>query len=128
MPKISVPIVKHKNGQYYLTDTKQKIYIQSAVLALSYEFTESLGLRLDFKYTFLTATEKKPPHFSVDVLSVGVGEPEFKGYGLSINSMFRFPLSGFSFYLVPGLGISKYSQYDDESILFRFNENGKKIR
>ena len=117
------PVISKTSDGFKITNIGMHYMLNSAVVAGSYEFTENLGIRLDFKYASSNVGRNRkdnqeevysyyswvePPHGNFS-LGSSFGTTKFDGYGVSINSILSYPLDGFSVYAIPGIGFNKYS-------------------
>lgn len=112
---VSIPVLKYKSNLLEITSSKADIQNQSIIFSPSYEITNNFGIRMDFKgisskfksdtqYTYSSSSGYETYMTSMyDDIKLN------KSYGIGINFQFIYPIEGFNLFLIPGLGIDKYS-------------------
>jgi TolB-like protein len=99
------------DGTLKLGSDKRDIINQSAIISPSYEFTKNYGVRTDFKYMYSKFKDIEGSYgFSSGDYGISMEEGSCiqNGYGVALNFQMIYPIEGFNFYLIPGIGMDKY--------------------
>jgi len=106
---------------YQFSNGEMNFQLRSVVAPISYEFTENFGLRLDLKYTEAIPEKSSGLYefsdgWGTDLwgnneerLDYQIWKAGFSGYGFSLNTVFKYPIGGFSISVTPGIGVNKYT-------------------
>jgi TolB-like protein len=126
---VKIPEFKTDFESLSVTSSKGKVHNQSAVLSPSYEFTDNLGIRADFKYIFSKIDDTSLEKYNSDMMPpmesnyMSIGGVEINnGYGFALNLQLIYPMEGFNLFIIPGIGIDKYSLEKSEKIQYLYND------
>ncbi len=125
---VNVPDVETNVSSTKITSSKAEIRNQSAIISPSYEFTDNLGIRMDIKYMsneFTEEEENQDDSFSgTEGSQIYLSDVDLNGgYGIALNMQLIYPIEGFNLYLIPGIGIDKYSMIKTQNISYGYYNN-----
>jgi TolB-like protein len=118
---VNVPVTKGGLDYFKIQSAKTDLTNQSVILSPSYEFTDNIGIRMDFKYMSNKIKEQIVCYNNYSSTSGSItesmdstyethsGNKNNQGYGLALNLQLIYPVDGFNFYFMPGIGLDKYS-------------------
>ncbi len=101
-----------------LTSKKADIKMKTAVISPSYEFTGNFGVRMDIKYMYSSFKNRSTSYNNGNLVNGTINEGNSlslndydlnNGYGLALNFQMIYPVEGFNFYLIPGIGVDKFN-------------------
>jgi TolB-like protein len=115
---VNFPVLEGEIDSLKLKSVKLDIPNQTVMLSPSYEILKNVGIRMDFKYmSYKIKEDIEYSSYSNDNLNETFmynyeswfSDGYNHGYGLALNLQLIYPVDGFSFYLIPGIGLDKYN-------------------